>query len=557
MVLLGFDMSSTASAIAAQVVVFLRTNRISQTQLLMLVEHASVEREDAEKLRRTAQQLYSEDGHGPNEEEASSLEEIASVLQDTFGFDLDESRIPRVGRRFRAHLARFVGVVLAASTFYFVLGGIAAGESSLTLLYGAPIWLAFTILLLALLLLGSLEGTQIAIVALTDKKVASFSKRHPRGCRAIKMVQSKSEVERYLAGRQFFVIFVVFVIAQVTSFPQIDVLPFTEIQIGSLPQVVIFLGFKLGLFGALLVLWVAQLLPQFVANKNPLLFLDLLGMPEVIRMCLLLESVGPTKPASWLAAAQREELIVPTAAFVKHDNVADDVFGYDIVNQNYIWTLHSADRWSLEYTSAIGIRTDGISRLREKSLLLHGVVEQTQFDNQVYRQGDAQSGLITTPGVESTPQGSGWTHFEQEVTGNKAFENGDVVQSTYRLEGRGFARLAHAVIAKPTRLVSFRVRVHAAALSGQSLMVRKQTKDDITVTAQLVSSHTLSFSKPDQDGFQEAVFIDVHPKMNVFYDLEWQVESTAARGDASSASREPGLGGHFLIQDLRSSPFPV
>ena len=99
-------MSSTASAVAAQVSVFLRTNRISQTQLLMLVEHASVEREDAEKLRLTAQQLYSEDGHGPNEEEASSLEEIASILQDTFGFDLDESRIPRVGRRFRAHLAR-------------------------------------------------------------------------------------------------------------------------------------------------------------------------------------------------------------------------------------------------------------------------------------------------------------------------------------------------------------------------------------------------------------------------------------------------------------------
>jgi hypothetical protein len=441
--------------------------------------------------------------------------------------------------------------VLCFCTFYFVLGGLAAGESSLTQLYGAPIWSTFTVLLSALLLLGSLEGTQIAIVALTDKKVAGFKTQYPQGCRAIKLVQNKRSVERYLAGRQFFVIFVVFVIAQVTSFPNIEALPFTSVTIQSLPEVVIFLGFKLGLFGALLVLWVAQLLPQFVANKNPLFFLNLPGMKSVIRLCLLLESVGPTKPANWLSAAQRDVLTVPTSAFVKHRDLVDDVFGYEVLNQSHVWTLDSAQQWSFEFLSAFGIRSEGITQLKEKSLQLHGDVGQAQFVNALYQDGSAVEALVRTPGVESSPRGDGWTQFEQLVLSKDEFRVGDVVQSTYRFDGTGRADRACVAISKPTKLVSFRIRLQERVLSGKGLIVKKYGQDDVTGKAELLLSRELSFEPSDTNGVQEAAFIDVHPKLNVFYELEWAYGAKASAPEAPSHGAGDGASSpHFIIEPL-------
>jgi hypothetical protein len=525
-------MTDTSRAIASQIVRFLDAHRLSQPQLLMLLREGGAGQDNELLLCRTAQMLRKTDGDVSVSDEG--LTGIIAVLQDTFGFELDESQVPRRGRRLLAAFARLVGAVLCFCAFYFVLGGIAAGESSLTQLYGAPIWFTFIVLLSALLLLGSLEGTQIAIVALTDKKVAGFKTQYPQGCRAIKLVQNKRSVERYLAGRQFFVIFVVFVIAQVTSFPNIETLPFTSVTIQSLPEVVIFLGFKLGLFGALLVLWVAQLLPQFVANKNPLFFLNLPGMQSVIRLCLLLESVGPTRPANWLSAAHRDELTVPTSAFVKHKDLVDDVFGYEVLNQSHVWTLDSAQQWSFEFLSAFGIRSEGITQMKEKSLQLHGSVGQAQFVNTLYQDGSARQPLVRTPGVESSSKGNGWTQFEQLVQSKEEFKVGDVVQSTYRFDGTGRAEQAYVAISKPTKLVSFRIRLQDRTLSGTCLVVKKYSQDDVTAKAELLLSRELSFEPSDTPGVQEAAFIDVHPKLNVFYELEWAYDVKASAPEAPS-----------------------
>lgn len=527
-------MTSTKKAIASQIAHFLSAHRISDAQLRLVLEDTQADQVDPDLLRQTARQLHKYDSHAATT--AAGLNGIVAVLQDTFGFELDESRVPRRGRLLLANVARLVATVLSFCTVYFVLGGIAAGESSLTLLYGAPIWLVFSVFLASLLLLGSLEGTQIAIVALTDTKVAAFKERYPQGCRAIKLIQNKSSVERYLAGRQFFVIFVVFVIAQVTSFPQIETLPFTRVAIGSLPEVVIFLGFKLGLFGALLVLWVAQLLPQFAANKNPLFFLNLPGMKGVIQLCLLLESVGPTKPANWLSAAQRDELTVPTSAFVKHNDLVADVFGYEVVNQSHVWNLDSAHKWSFEFSSAFGIHREGITQLKERSLQLHGDVGQAQFANAVYQDGSPQEERIGTPGVEASPKNDGWTQFEQVVRSKDSFKVGDVVECTYRFDGTGRSERAYVAITKPTKLVSFCIRLQESTLCGKILVVKKYSLDDVTEKAELLMTRELSFEEWDTPGVQEAAFIDVHPRLNVFYELEWTFDTKTSDSEPASPS---------------------
>lgn len=195
-------------------------------------------------------------------------------------------------------------IFLLLATVYVVFLGILSGESSLTLLFGSPVWLTFLLLFLTLLLLSSLEGSQIAIVSLSDRDADQLLQdklQYPTAYAVMRLISSKIRSQQYLAGRQFFVILTVFVIAQITSFPDMDHLPFTEYSVEELPVWVDLICFRLGFLGALLVLWTAQLIPQYFANRHPSMFLNFPGNFFVVRVCLLIESIGPTKPANWMS----------------------------------------------------------------------------------------------------------------------------------------------------------------------------------------------------------------------------------------------------------------
>ena len=193
---------------------------------------------------------------------------------------------------------------LSVTTFYVVIFGILAGQSSLTLSFGSPIWLAFFLLFFTLLLLSSLEGSQIAIVSLSDRseqQLTDVKNVYPKAYSVLQLICSKVRAQQYLAGRQFFVIVTVFIIAQITSFPQMQYLPFTDYPVDQLPGWINLICFKFGFLGALLVLWTAQLIPQYFANRYPDVFLNFPGNFLVVRLCLLIESIGPTKPANWMS----------------------------------------------------------------------------------------------------------------------------------------------------------------------------------------------------------------------------------------------------------------
>ena len=512
-------MKRIVSAISAQIYYFLDTHRITQDQLLSLwdTHHEEKSGESFTAIRNEIKAVYDSDFQ--HNFTSQSLKSVVSLLQDTFGFELEERKIPRLGRRPLAVFAQFVGLILAICTLYIVLGGIATGQSSLTLIYGAPIWITYSVLILSLLILAALEGTQIAIVALTEKKVSLFRKKYPRGCKAIKLVNSKELIEKYLAGRQFGVIFVVFIIAQVTSFPQIEDLPFTDLPINKLPLLINFLGFQLGLFGALLVLWTAQLLPQFVANKNPLLFLNIPFMATVIRACLWLEAIGPTRPASWLSAPQRDSLIVPTSSFVKHDDLVDDIYGYEVINQNYKWNINEDRSWSFNYTNVFRIRGDGIEQLTDSSLLINGEVDSARFSNLLFRNGKQIKNFLNTKGVETHVTGNGWSQFFQEVNGYTHFTEGDVVQNNYVLTGKSSTGLSRICVSRPTKLISFSILDHSANKSDKCLVIRKYRQDEVMGKSLLLEDRELQFVDTGKRGVKKCYFIDVHPIMNTVYEI--------------------------------------
>ena len=97
----------------------------------------------------------------------------------------------------------------------------------------------------------------MAILRLKD--VDASRETHPRTFRLHQIFRTERGAERFLAGRQFLVITIVFLIAQLTSFHDVLTFPLTDVTIPPLLKPVIS-DFSLDLeWSALIALWIAQL----------------------------------------------------------------------------------------------------------------------------------------------------------------------------------------------------------------------------------------------------------------------------------------------------------
>jgi hypothetical protein len=93
-------------------------------------------------------------------------------------------------------------------------------------------------------------------------------------------VDTPVKVKKFLVGRQFFTIFVVFLMSQIASFPDIPE------NFGGLPPIIVLLLFQIGLPGVALVLTYGQLISQIFVEEFTLQFLNLYGAEFVVRLSL-------------------------------------------------------------------------------------------------------------------------------------------------------------------------------------------------------------------------------------------------------------------------------
>mmetsp|Transcript_124174 Transcript_124174/g.356744 ORF Transcript_124174/g.356744 Transcript_124174/m.356744 type:complete len:381 (-) Transcript_124174:36-1178(-) len=184
-----------------------------------------------------------------------------------------------------------LSTILTAAAIGFVCYGIGSGEAVL----GLPPAANYAILVFVLVLLAYLEGLQVAILALEGQDGEQFKATYPRGHALHSLVMRGANVQRFLVGRQFYVVFVVFLCSQVTTFPDID-------RPNWFPDFLWFALVQTGLPGALIVLAFGQLMPQLIASRHPIVFCNLYGSMTVLRITLLLEAIGVTH-FSWLLTA--------------------------------------------------------------------------------------------------------------------------------------------------------------------------------------------------------------------------------------------------------------
>ena len=144
----------------------------------------------------------------------------------------------------------------------------------------------FILLFLALTLLAYCEALHYAIVSVEKWDMSQYAERFPRACRTHKLVDTPEKVKKFLVGRQFFTIFVVFLISQITSFPHIPH------NFGGMPPALVLILFQIGLPGVALVLTFGQLVSQIYVEEFTLQFMNMYGCNFVVRLALGAEWVG-------------------------------------------------------------------------------------------------------------------------------------------------------------------------------------------------------------------------------------------------------------------------
>ena len=135
-----------------------------------------------------------------------------------------------------------------------------------------------------------MEGLQIALVELKRLNPEYYRYSHPTAYRLGQMACKGDNIEKFLMGRQVFVVCSVFFAAKLTTIHGRT----EEGFLFYVPPWVQAIFLETGLLACVLVVIVAQLMPQIVASIYPVQFLELLVMRPAYYACIALESTGLT-----------------------------------------------------------------------------------------------------------------------------------------------------------------------------------------------------------------------------------------------------------------------
>ena len=141
-----------------------------------------------------------------------------------------------------------------------------------------------------LFLLGIVEGLQIALVELKRQHPDTYRYSHPRAHHLGQLASLGDNVERFLMGRQVFVVLLVYFSAKLTTIHLTDEDDF----LFPAPHWFRSIFLETGILACVIVVIIAQLMPQIVAAQFPVHFLEFLIMRPAYYTCVLVEATGLT-----------------------------------------------------------------------------------------------------------------------------------------------------------------------------------------------------------------------------------------------------------------------
>ena len=168
-----------------------------------------------------------------------------------------------------------------------------------------PGWSALLLFIVDMILLGIVEGLQIALVELKRQHPDSYKNSHPAAYRLGQAAAKGDNVERFLMGRQVSVVVLVFFAAKLTTIHASD--GKGRSFLFPVPRWCEVALLETGFVACLTVVILAQLMPQIVAAKYPVHFLQFFIMKPTYYICIMVESTGLTH-ICWCLAALMEKV---------------------------------------------------------------------------------------------------------------------------------------------------------------------------------------------------------------------------------------------------------
>lgn len=157
----------------------------------------------------------------------------------------------------------------------------------------APPVVNFILLLGATTLLGYVEGLHYGVVSIEKWDMGKHLETYPRAVLIHDLCPNPVMVKRFLVGRQFLTIFVVFLIAEITTFP------YVPSNFLGLPAGFILAFIQTGIPGIMYTLTFGQLIPQLFVEEFTLPFVNMRGSPFCVYLALFMEYIGVCH-FSWL-----------------------------------------------------------------------------------------------------------------------------------------------------------------------------------------------------------------------------------------------------------------
>jgi len=175
---------------------------------------------------------------------------------------------------------------------FIIIYGILAGESGFSRTFpSCPNWLALVVFFFLIVFFGLLEGGHVCLVDLSKHSSESFRDKYHTAASVHKWVSGRRifNLSKYLMGRQVMVIFNQFFLGSLASFPGMHNFPFTD---HPFPTVFKNIMVDTGLLNVVFVTCFGSLVPQLIATRYPVQFMNMMVIKVIVAVGLGIEASG-------------------------------------------------------------------------------------------------------------------------------------------------------------------------------------------------------------------------------------------------------------------------
>jgi len=189
--------------------------------------------------------------------------------------------------------ARYVeSTLIIGFSGFIIFYGILASQSGFSRSFpNSPPALSFFVFLFLIVFFGLLEGAHVCVVDLSKHSNETFKQKYPRVVSTHSWVSGPKifNLSKFLMGRQVMVIFTQFFLGSLVSFPAMVNFPFTDIPFPALFKKIFV---DTGLMNVTFVTTFGSLVPQLIATRYPVQFMNLYAIRVITAIGLVLEATG-------------------------------------------------------------------------------------------------------------------------------------------------------------------------------------------------------------------------------------------------------------------------